>query len=75
MNQQVLRGQLGAVRMKMMEYAYPFSVKEIEKLVTDLKRVWPETWEGLTVEEATKKSAEIEEVVNKYRADYREKMT
>jgi hypothetical protein len=74
MSNQVLRTQIGSVKARMMEYAYPLSAEKIETLITDLKRVWPETWEGLIEEEAAKKSAEIAEVVNKHRAEYREKI-
>jgi hypothetical protein len=75
LNHPALRVQLGAVKMRMMEYAWSFSGEDIERLVIDLKEVWPETWEELTAAEIIDKIDEIEEVVAKYRAEYRKRMT
>lgn len=71
--QPTLRSQLGAAKIRMMQYAFAFSEDKIEQLVNDLKTVWPENWAGLSVEEITKKCEEIEEVVNSRRGDATEK--
>jgi hypothetical protein len=56
----------------MMQYANAFSEEKIEQFVDDLKKVWPDTWAGLSAEEISKKFEEIEEVINSRRSDYRE---
>jgi FtsZ-binding cell division protein ZapB len=68
----VLRSQFGVVKTRMMQYANAFSEEKIEQFVDDLKKVWPDTWAGLSAEEISKKFEEIEEVINSRRSDYRE---
>lgn len=68
----VLRSHLGAVKIRMMQYAFAFSEEKIQQFVDELKKVWPVTWNGLSAEEINKKCEEIEEVVNSNRSDYRE---
>jgi hypothetical protein len=70
----VPRSQLGAVKMRMMQYAYAFSEEKIQQFVDDFKKIWPETWSDMSAEEITKKCEEIEEVINSRRSDYREKV-
>jgi hypothetical protein len=65
-----LRSRLGMVKIRMMQIAYALPEATITQFVEDLKKVWPQKWEELTVEEATKKVVEIEEIVNSRRANY-----
>jgi len=66
-----LRSRLALIKLRMMEDALSFSAKIIERLVADLKQIWPRTWEGLTPEDIANRIDEIEEVAIKYRAENR----
>jgi hypothetical protein len=65
-----LRSRLGMVKIRMMQIAYAFPEEMISQFVENLKKVWPEKWDGLTIEEATKRYNEILEIVNSQRANY-----
>lgn len=71
---QVSRSQLGSVKKRMTEYAWAFSEEEIGEFVTSLKKVWPETWDGLSSEEVIRKTEEIQEICNSWRGTYRKKV-
>ncbi len=65
-----LRSRLGMVKVRMMQIAYAFPEEIIAQFVEDLKKVWPEKWDGIGVEEAIKRYNEILEIVNSQRANY-----
>lgn len=71
---QLLRSKFGVLRGRMKTYAYAFSEEEIEQFVKEIREIWPEKWTRVRQKTIEKKYEELEEVVNKWRGGYREKV-
>ena len=71
---QFLRSKFGVLKGRMKTYAYAFSEEEIEQFVKEIRKIWPEKWTRVRQKTIEKKYEELEEVVNKWRGGYREKV-